>query len=404
MSTKILLLPVIILLAGGMNVYAQDTNFSFNQGQAEKENYYTQIPYQDVNGKIVVEVLLNGKLRKFIVDTGAPLSITENLSEELNLEVLGYNNMSDANGVEDSVKAVSLSGIDIGGVVFNDIPAIVKDWDAYSCFGADGMIGSNLLRNSIIRFDSEEKIITLTDNYSVNQFLGKGISAKMKLDSIQSTPIITIYLINEKTNTSASHELLFDTGDNSFYTVSVDNYRFFEEKVAGLFNLFADGEGMHKISLYENVNQQHYLLEAPELLINGVNFKNILAPTTHAENSRIGSAILTCGSVTLDYINKTFYFCPTPHSTQDIWGIAPVLKDNKFVVGVIWDKSLRDKVNPGDEILKVGDTDYQSASFCDFVNANMRLSSGKNEAIVVLKDVHTGEQKSVEISRYRAKK
>jgi C-terminal processing protease CtpA/Prc len=86
------------------------------------------------------------------------------------------------------------------------------------------------------------------------------------------------------------------------------------------------------------------------------------------------------------------------------WGIAPVFRDNKFVVGVIWDKSLSDKVNPGDEILKVGDIDYRSANFCDFINASIRRLTDKNETIIVLKDIHTGEQKSVKISRYKTKK
>jgi predicted aspartyl protease len=404
MSTKVLLLYATVLFIGEMNVCAQAKIFSLNHGQAEKENYYTQIPYQDINGKIVIEISLNGKLQKFMLDTGAPLTITENLSKELNPEVLGYMDVSDANGIMDSVKAVSLSGINIGGVVFNNIPALVKDMDMLSCWNADGIIGSNLLRNSIVRFDPEEKIITLTDNYSANQFLGKGVSSEIKPDSIQSTPVIIIHLIDEKRDLPASCEVVFDTGDNSFYTVSVRNYSFFEEKAPGLFNLLAEGEGAHMLSINQVVDQQHYLLEVPELIINGINFKNVVASTTQAVNSRIGSAILNYGSVTLDYINRKFYFCPTLNVPHKYWGIAPVFRDNKFVVGVVWDKSLSDRVNPGDEILEIDGIDYKSASFCDLINGSKNLLAGKNEAKIVLKDVHTGKKKRVKMSRYGTKK
>lgn len=146
------------------------------------------------------------------------------------------------------------------------------------------------------------------------------------------------------------------------------------------------------------------MLEATDLLISGINFKNVITETTHSANSRIGSAILNYGTVTLDYINKRFYFCPTLNTTQRTWGIAPIFKDNRFVVGVIWDKSLSDKVNLGDEILQIDDIDYQSANFCDFVNGSVKtLSDDKNEVTIVLKDVHTGKQKHVKISRYRTK-
>jgi hypothetical protein len=58
MSTRVLLLSAIVLFIGELNVCAQVKNFSLNQGQTEAENYYTQIPYQDINGKIIIEVSL----------------------------------------------------------------------------------------------------------------------------------------------------------------------------------------------------------------------------------------------------------------------------------------------------------------------------------------------------------
>jgi hypothetical protein len=379
------------------SVHAQDDDFSLNLGQAEQAGYYTKIPYRNVNGKIVIEVLLNGKIRKFIVDTSAPLTISEDLFDESKFSVLRNVNIRDANGVKDSVKVASVSGISIGGVVFNNIPAVVKKTALLSCMGVDGLIGSNLLRNSIIQFNSPEKTIILTDSYSENPNLSRGLSTQMELDPQQSLPIITVYPSNEEK--MASHVLLFDTGDDNLYTVSIRNYKFFEENIAGLFDKYAEAEGAYALSLNETTfGQQHYLLRVPGLSVNGICLKNVMAYTTHDENSRIGSPILDHGTVTLDYIDKTFIFSPVVSVSSRIWTISPMLKDGKLVVGAIWDKSLQDKVNVGDKILKIADIDYTSFDTCDFFTGSMPKNANVDTVTIVLEDINTREQKSVEIS------
>lgn len=396
MKTRILSGLVAVFCIFITDVQAQDDDFSFNQGQAEQTNYYVRIPYQDINGKIVIEVSLNGKLRKFILDTGSPMAISGNLFDEMKPAVLKNLAVADANGVEDSAKVVSLSGINIGGTVFNNVPAIVKDWEAFSCIGVDGLIGSNLFRNSIIQFNSNEKTITLTDNDSDNPYLAKGISAQMQLHPAQSTPIIKIYLLNDKKQ-FVYHEVIFDTGDKDLYSVSVDNYRFFEENAPGLFKKYAETEGIYNISLNKTVNQQHYLLGISELVVNGISFKNVIAKTTHNPNSRIGSSILNSGIVTLDFIHATFYLCPVVNASPKTWSVDGTLKDGKFVVGAVWDKSLKDKVNLGDRILKIADIDYTLFNLCDFINGNTPTVEKTDTATMILEDINTGQQKSVQI-------
>ncbi|MDR2286466.1 MAG: retroviral-like aspartic protease family protein [Prevotellaceae bacterium] len=394
---KILSVSVFVFYIFIQGVHAQDDVFSFNRGNTEQTNYYIEIPYQNINRKIVIEVILNGKTRKFLVDTGAPLTITENLFKEMKLPVLRNESLKDANGIEDSAKVVSLSGLNIGGVIFNAVPAIVKNTDFFSCWGIDGVIGSNLLRNSIIQFDSNEKTIILADYFPENVFLGKGVSTEMKLDSINSTPIIPIFLFNEEKGYSVYHEVLFDTGDEALYAVSIDNYNFFEENVPGLFTKYAESEGTHTISINTAINQQHYLLGIPEVLINGVSIKNVIAKTSHSSNSRIGVSILDAGTVMLDYIDKKFYLYPVVNMPQKYPTIEPVFKEGKFVIGIIWDKSLKDKINTGDEIIKIGDINYNLYDLCDFYNDKIPFVDRTDFVTVVFKDVDTGKQKSIKL-------
>jgi hypothetical protein len=398
MTTKILSVLLIGFYTLIPSVQAQNDEFSFNRGNAVQTNYYVRIPCQIFNKKFIVEVIMNGKLRKFIIDTGAPLTISEELCDEMKFPILNNVILSDANGIEstDSVKVVLTSDINIGGIIFNDIPALVENMEGFSCLGVDGVIGSNLLRNSIIQFNLNEKTIVLADNIPNNSFLDKGVSTQIQLDST-SKPIITIALFDEEAKIYATHEVLFDTGDDDFYTVSLRDYNFFEEKLTGFFKKYAEAEGANSITYNGVVDQYHYLLKIPELSVNGVSFKNVVAQTTHDSASRIGSSVLDAGTVTLDYINKVFYFCSVVYMPTEMLTVEPVIKNGKLVVGIIWDKSLEDKINAGDEILKIDDTDYSSYDLCDFYkNSHGRTLTGAET--VVLKDVNTGEQKVVKLN------
>ena len=200
-----------------------------------------------------------------------------------------------------------------------------------------------------------------------------------------------------------SLELLFDTGDDSFFTIAEGNYRFFVENNFHAFDKISESEGSFVYGLHGPVKQYHYLLTLPGLAVNnGTVFENLVVRTTHADNSRIGSGILKYGKITLDYNDKFFYFdrydnLSEINLTEKVWQIEPNVENNKLVVGIIWDKSLMDEINVGDEILKFDDIDYQNKNLCEMMLA--KKESEKQEADVTLKDIKTNEIKSVRIKR-----
>ena len=48
-----------------------------------KKEYFTVISYKEIKGKIIVQCSINDKPYNFIVDTGAPVTITQELYDEL---------------------------------------------------------------------------------------------------------------------------------------------------------------------------------------------------------------------------------------------------------------------------------------------------------------------------------
>jgi hypothetical protein len=76
--------------------FAQIT--TLNQGKIKQKHYFQEIPYQKIEEWLLVPVTINGKVYKFILDTGAPLAISDKLYKELNLRIIGQINTNDAAG------------------------------------------------------------------------------------------------------------------------------------------------------------------------------------------------------------------------------------------------------------------------------------------------------------------
>lgn len=380
-------------------LFSQD-NFTLNEGNTDKKKYFTVIDYKEVQGKIIVQCTVNDKPYNFIVDTGAPVAITQEVFNQLNPQVINTINVSDQSGKLDSMKVVSLARIKIGDITFTGIPAVVmKNSIIFDCYEVNGILGSNMLRNSVIRFSDKDKKITLTDSHK-NLNLKRRNSSKMGLSSYQSNPYIEVR--QESTKVSGKEIILFDSGMSGFYDLSVMAYEQF--KKVGMFENIIEATGTYSWGLHGLADSQtHYKVFIPEFSVNNYVFKDLTVRTTHDETSRIGSEIFKHGDVTLDYRHKRFYFEPYKNGPTTVdeqtWSVEPTFKDDKLVIGLIWDKSLEERVNPGDEILKMGNLDYSSMSICEIMVTEREIP--ENTTTIVLKDVVTGEIKEVQITKDR---
>lgn len=189
--------------------------FTYNQGGTSAKDYYAEIPYQTINGKMFIQVELNGKKHKFLFDTGAPVAVSPALSAELKAPFVDEDTLSDVNGITDTIGVVKLKNIKLGSIMFTDIPAITLFPDFYKCWNIDGVIGSNILRNSIVSINEAKHLIILTDQLN-KLALNDSYSSELTTDnSYQSNPMIKILLGNDITV-----DLGFDTGDNEFLRIS----------------------------------------------------------------------------------------------------------------------------------------------------------------------------------------
>lgn len=392
---KRLLLLAFLLLSSFL--FAQK-RFTLSQGKTAEKGYLTTIPYEEIKEKIIIDGIINGKTYKFMLDTGAPMVLFKKLSGDLKLLKVNDMLIEDQSNKKDTMDVAILPAIKIGDVTFNNVPALISDSPFIECFGIDGIIGSNVLRNSVVQFSSKSKTVTITD--SPKRLNLKSKASKMLL-SEQSNPYI--WIEHKNGELGGREQLLFDTGMDGFYDVSMPVYQKHFEKWNHL-NVIAKSSGTYSMGIHGNADvNENYKFLLPEMTINGVNFKNITTETTYDKISRIGARLLKYGTVTVDYKNKKFYFEPFEEKKSfDLlkkeWPFNATIIEGKLAIGILWDSTLEKEIKLGDLIVQFGDTNFEKMTICELIRTSLS-NIEKDSETIILKDAATGEIKKIEIQR-----
>lgn len=357
---------------------------TMNQGGTRQKKYFSIVRYEQHFNKLLIPVRIKGKTYRFLLDTGAPTTISQAIFDELSPALLEKTEVIDQSGKSDSMYVVSLKEITVGDVLFEDIPALTASpGPIFECFGIDGIIGSNLLRKSIVRFSAADSTITLTDDIS-RLSLHKQSSARLKLPPGQSSPYVAIILKGART---AKEFVLFDTGADTFYDLSINHFNQF--RPYDIFGRIEKGHGSNTMGIHGMADSTLlYRVQVPAMIINAVTFHNVTAQTTNSLNSRIGRSILDHGVVTVDYKHKRFYFEAFKEDNnllEKLPGFSPTFINNQYCIGIVWNEQLREKVSPGDQIISIDGINYEGISLCDLLKKESAFKH-KTTVEVVLKN------------------
>lgn len=389
------LMYLILLFITSLSVNAQKT--TYNTGGTKSADYHIVLPCEYKNLP-VVDVKIAGKSYRFLFDTGAVTCIGEKIVNELKLKPVEKMNVTDAAGRPDSLYVYSLPEIFLGEIAFNDIPTLqIKDEVFNRCIGFDGVIGSNLLRNSVVRFSYSDKKIEVADNpkaFNLNQKYAQ----KMFVHPTQSSPFIKTVLRNRKT---ATVDLLFDSGMSSLYDLSLRHFNLFRDNKV-FSDIVQEGRGRQGYTFYGMAPETVlYRLRIPELKIGKSKYENVQINTTTNNESRIGIQWLKYGVATLDYKNQKFYFEPYPESKTDLFRkefpITPIPQGNKLIVGALWDESLKDKISLDDQILSIGDINFENMDECELFISDFNFDK-KDSYLFKIRDKQ-GNIKEIQIGK-----
>lgn len=371
---------VLLLLLINSLIFGQ---INFNQGSINLKEYYEVIPYETEIGKIILPVTINDKTYRFLLDTGAPNLFSPELLKEINVAEGDSINVNDANNQNQKMKFALVPQLKIGNLIFENQAGLIYNFEEHnllSCYKIDGFIGSNLLRNSIIKINGANNTIIITNKIKSLNIDKKPIN--LKLVGNQKSPYVELKFVG-KNKEKASDMVLVDTGMDGLYDMSIRAYTIFEK--SKIFEALYSATGIGDSGLFGagNSNEQK-LLEIENANLNQQIINNIMISTTSDDNSRIGLDILKYGDVTLDFLNKKFYF-ESP-KTIDVKEKKPKfytsVQNDKVVIGIVWDEKLKALMNTGDEVISVDQIDFTNTSLCDFLRLKKEW---KNKDSYILK-------------------
>jgi predicted aspartyl protease len=356
---------------------------NFNQGKINDKEYYEVIPYETEIGKIILPVTINNKTYRFLLDTGAPNLFSTELLKEINVAEGASINVNDANNQDQKMKFAVVPQLKIGNLVFENQAGLIYNFEEHnllSCYKIDGFIGSNLLRNSIIKMNGANKTIIITNKIKSLKIDKKPI--KMKLYGNQKSPFVELKFVG-KNNEKASDMVLVDTGMDGLYDMSKRAYTIFEN--SKIFEALYTATGIGDSGLFgAGDSSEQKLLEIENANLNQQIINNIMVSTTLDDNSRIGLDFLKYGDITLDFLNKKFYF-ESP-KTIDVKEKTPKfftsVQNDKVVIGIVWDEKLKLLMNTGDEVISADQIDITNISLCDFLRLKKEW---KNKESYILK-------------------
>ena len=386
---------IIALLTFAHLSYAQNI-IDFVEGIIFPKNYTTVIPYENINGKLIIKVDINGKPYRFIIDTGAAMTLVDK-------KILDDSNHStfsvpvvDQSGKEELLPVIKLNHIRIGHANFSEVPVITMDTDenpVFRCFNVDGILGNHLLAYAIVRISSTDKTITLTDDPSTLQL---NIEQSSEFSVNFGLPFIGVHFLNDVN--AVLEPVLFDVGANFLYQLRLEHLPYLQEQ--NFIQPIVKSAGSTSIGVFGNAEEEIvFLVSIPKIEINGVVFNGILTETAGNRNfSIVGSYLLDFGIITLDYINHLFYFEPfnkVNEANQKVIPISPKISGDKLVVGIIWDIGLQAQISVGDQIVSIDDIDYTNFSICDLL---LGAFKDKDSIILGIKNAH-GDIKQITIER-----
>jgi len=378
------------------------TGVQVNRGGAEPSSYQDTLPLEYVKDKIILPVRINGKIRRFIFDTGAITVISESLFQEMGYPVMSEDHFYDIHKNRDTSLLVRTGAMQLGSITFNRVPAIVYDLESlpWTCFQVDGIIGSNMIRDAAVQVDLRDSLFILAhDVRRLSENMQEARS--IRLDR-QSAPHVDVQF-------DSDHQgfFLFDSGREGFVNIRKDEFQLMKDRIP--LRLKRQGYGSDQMGMIgPGKNDRVYRIELDSILIAGQNIHHPHLEVTPNVSS-IGSELFQYGKVTLDYKGKRFQLDPYQKpveyqmSEKRGFGFSPIIKQDTFRVGLVWENSLVDSLGlePGNRILRINQYNYADSLEQAFCKSFMNNVLQDSETLEMIYQDQKGAYKRVKLKRKR---
>lgn len=345
MKKRILFIICTFLIVG-----CNSTKRFYNSGFVNSENEIEKIDLNIINDLPFCKVEIEGKTYNFLVDTGAPTAISEEIFQNLNIKESHKSSMSDSQNKKKQEKFTIIPQIKIGNLIFKNIGSAVLKFDnfEFKCFGFDGIVGANLLSQLHCEFNYQENKILVSRNitkFSIDKY---DFILNFKPKN-QKTPIINGKIFNKNLS------FTFDTGFGGNIKIPND-LDYYKNKVSE--DKFVLSNGINSISLYGKSEVNKSIELKNNIFIDKLTFKDELIDT--GESTLIGNQFLKNYIFLIDWKSNKIYFKNIINNDKKelkSFGFSYLFDEGRaLVVSKIENKNI--PINLGDEIIKIDDFDF----------------------------------------------
>lgn len=350
-----------LLFTGLSSSVAQKPSDWINKDALQNKNFVDTIEFETIVNKIIIKVKIDSVERKFMFDTGAPCMIKADILPLINHKFKEKRNLQDVRGRMHEHSFITLDSLKIGNTKFINVPAFdIKNEnldELFRCLDFDGIIGSNILYGLLVKIDYQKRLIILSDRPEA--FLKQSKVGDLSI-SPHGKPFIDI-----KISSKVKDKVLFDSGDDGFYSISNNSVSKFKKSKFKLSDYLID-----TIKICDSQSISKLLFS--DLKLSNVNFKDVVTITNSLSYSRIGSELLKYGSLVLNFKDKEFIYEPYDQSAKEIH-LPQAIRDfsisidsGVMKVSQLWPNSISRKmgIKEGDQLLELNGNKIESP--CEF--------------------------------------
>lgn len=373
MKTKAIIILLIFL-----NFGCSSGSKIFSTGEVVIKNDIEVLDIKIINDLPLCRVSIQGNEYNFLVDTGAPMVISDELFAKLNLKKAYSATVGDSQKKKKTQDFCVLPEIIIGNLVFKNIGAVVLTIDnqELKCFGFDGIIGSNLLAKLHWQFDFQNNKISATKNLALFNTDQSDFSLNFT-NKAQKTPYIAGKVNNKML------DFTFDTGYGGNIKVAND-LSYHQNSV--ITKDFVTKSGINAIGVYGNSESDVTFVMKSDLFLGDSVFNNEIIDS--GSSTLIGNEFLKDYVFVIDWTKNQIHFKKNLKLTPkklDGFGFGYLFVNGKAeVISRVENKSI--PIEIGDQILSINDTDFtkiQNSEICDyFLN---KVEKNETEITVLVK-------------------
>ena len=358
-------------------------------GEVEQEEFKVNIPFEYNLGMIILKVNISGEEYDFLLDTGAPNVISKELAQKYALSNIFERKFGDSQGQTSDLGMIKLDEISIGGINFLNTGAAVADLKQskeVGCLQIDGLIGSNLMRKAVWKFDYENQIITISN--SVESLKISESSEKIPFFTyITGTPIIDITLNDVK-----EKNVIVDLGSNGDIWLSKKTFNKLvdtDPTISRAVSFSSSSSGLYGIGAKDSVH--HALIS--NISFGDVALKNTVVKFSNEVLSTIGINYFKNYDLIINWFDKEIIVTKKKeydNSSLISYGFSFNNKNDRLIVGGTYTNSSADhaglKIN--DIILKIDTKKYgvlTADHWCNIIENGLFNEEKSTITVIVLR-------------------